>query len=243
MLISLILGVASFSFSFAGFGYGLIAVPPLALILPVKLAVAIPFPLTFPLFFVHSYRYGHRLSWTEIKPFLIGAAIAVLFGAFSFHWFSEIVMKRTLAMFTVISILTARYSMGEKFLHRIAVTFPGGTFLGILSGWFMGAYTAGGPPAVISATAKFPDTEKAKGMLSVYFLLVGLVLIVLFLSNGVLSLDTLEQSVLHLPAAIVGFLLGDIFQKKVSRKGYMTGVHLLLFWAAILLSPPIETAG
>ncbi len=234
----MILGVASFSFSFAGFGYGLIAVPLLALILPVKLAVAIQFPLTFPLFFINTYRYGHQINWTEIKPFFLGAAIAVLFGAFSFHWFSEIVMKRTLAMFTVISILTARCSMGEKFLHRMAGTFPGGTFLGVLSGWFMGAYTAGGPPAVIYAAAKFPDTEKAKGMLSVYFLLVGLVLVVLFLFNGMLSLNTLEQSVLHFPVVIFGFLLGDIFQKKVSRKGYMRGVHLLLFLAATLLSFP-----
>ena len=147
-------------------------------------------------------------------------------------------MKRTLAVFTVIAVFNARYSWGERLLNNFAKTGPGGTILGIISGWFMGAYTAGGPPAVIFATSKFPDAKTAKGVMAVYFLLMELVLIVLFCANNILTTTTLKQSFFHFPAVICGFLLGDLLLKRVSQKGYMMGVHFLLLIAAVMLNFP-----
>ena len=238
MFIGLCLGIASFAFSFAGFGFGLVAVTLLSLVLPVKLAVAIQFPLIFPLLIINTYRYGHRLRLMELKPFFIGAVIALPLGVFALDWFSEIVMKRILAVFTVISVFNSTHSWGKNLLNRFIGTDSGGTILGILSGWFMGAYSAGGPPAVIYATAKYADAEKAKGMMGVYFLLIELVLIVLFCINNVLTAGTLKQSFLHSPAVICGFFLGDLLLERVSHKGYMMGVHFLLLVAAVMLSIP-----
>ncbi len=236
MIISFILCMAAFAFSFAGFGYGLIAVPLLALIVPVKTAVAIQFPFSVLLVLMNTCRYGRQLQWQDLKPLFIGAAIAIPLGALSLHWFPELVMKRTLAIFIVLTVISRRVAFKTEILHRITGTFQGGMFLGFISGWFTGAYTTGGPPAVIYATGRFPDMDKAKGVMGVYFLISDLMIMGLFLFTGVITADTLKQSFLYTPAVLIGLFAGLLSLKRVSYKGYMAGVDTLLIIAAAMLS-------
>ena len=235
MIISLCLGISAFAFSFAGFGYGLLAVPLLALVVPVKMAVAIQFPFSVLLVLYNTLRYGRELRWMDLKPLFIGAAIAIPLGVFSLNLLPEYVMKRALALFIVLTVIMARNKSGEKAIHKFANTTMGGTVLGLISGWFMGAYTTGGPPAVIYATAKFSDAEKAKGIMGIYFLITDIALVILFCFTGILTTDTFMQSLVYTPAVVIGFLIGAISLKWVSYKGYMMGVHLLLIIAAGML--------
>ncbi len=235
VIISLCLCMAAFAFSFAGFGYGLVAVPLLALVMPVKMAVAIQFPFSVLLVLLNTWRYGRTLQWQDLKSLFLGAAIAIPVGVFSLNWFPEIVMKRALAVFIVLTVLSARNRWGEKMIHGFASTSLGGAVLGIISGWFIGAYTTGGPPAVIYATARFADAEKAKGIMGIYFLVTDIVLVILFCFTGVLTAGTLVQSLMHAPAVVVGFLVGAVSLKRVSYGGYMVGVHVLLLMAAGML--------
>lgn len=236
MIISLSLCMAAFAFSFAGFGYGLIAVPLLALVVSVKTAVAIQFPFSVLLVLLNSWRYGRTLQWRDLKPLFIGAAIAIPLGVISLNWLPELAMKRTLAVFIVLTILSRRVSWNNNLLQRFANSFVGGAILGFISGWFTGAYTTGGPPAVIYATAKFSDIEKAKGIMGVYFLITDIVLIILFLFTGVVTIETLKQSFMYTPAVIFGLLIGVLSWKHVSYRGYMIGVDCLLLVAAVMLS-------
>lgn len=236
MITSLSLCMATFAFSFAGFGYGLIAVPLLALIVSVKTAVAIQFPFSVLLVLLNTWRYGQTLQWRDLKPFFIGAAIAIPLGVLSLNWLPELVMKRTLAVFIVLTVIIRKIAWKDDLLQRFARTFIGGVFLGFISGWFTGAYTTGGPPAVIYATGKFSNIEKAKGVMGVYFLITDIILMSLFLFTGVINMETLKQSFMHTPAVVIGLLLGLISLKRVSYRGYMVGVDCLLVVAAAMLS-------
>jgi len=157
-------------------------------------------------------------------------------GVFSLGWFSETIMKHTLAVFIVLTVLSARGPWKGDSINRLASSPWGGTLLGMISGWFMGAYTTGGPPAVIYATAIFPDAKKAKGLMGSYFFLANLALMILFWYTGLMTMDTLKQSFVHSPAVICGFLLGALLLKRLSHKSYMMGVHFLLLVAAVMLS-------
>jgi uncharacterized protein len=236
MITSLSLCLAAFAFSFAGFGYGLIAVPLLALIVSVKTAVAIQFPFSVLLVLLNTWQYGRKLQWRDLKPLFIGAAIAIPLGVLSLNWLPELVMKRTLAVFIVLTIISRRIAWKDDLLQRFAKTFAGGVFLGVISGWFTGAYTTGGPPAVIYATGKFSNIEKAKGIMGVYFLFTDIVLMLLFLFTGVVTMETLKQSFMHTPAVVIGLLLGLLSLKRVRYRGYMAGVDCLLVVAAAMLS-------
>lgn len=236
LFITFALTLSALTFGFAGFGFGLVSVPLLALVLPVKDAVAIQLPFSFFLVLINSCRYGKSIKWRELKPIFIGSAVAIPVGVYSLSFFPDNLMKRALALFVVLVILFERRSRGEGRVGEFAKTGAGGVLLGMISGWFIGAYTTGGPPAVIYSTARFSEPWKAKGAMGLYFFVTDILILLLFIMTGLLTLELFCQSILYTPAVLAGFLAGSYFFGNLSRKTYMIGVHLLLLMAAIMLS-------
>jgi uncharacterized membrane protein YfcA len=228
--------LSAFTFSFAGFGFGLVAVPLLALVMPVKDAVAIQLPFSVLLVIVNSVRYGKSIRWSALKPLFIGSAVAIPAGVYSLNWFPDMLMKRALAFFVVLVILHERISGGQGTVARVANTNPGGILLGMISGWFVGAYTTGGPPAVIYATARFPDPRRTKGALGLYFLATDVLIVALYAMTGLITWELFIQAIRFTPAVLFGFITGAYFFKGITRNTYIVGVHLLLFAAAVMLS-------
>lgn len=227
--------VSAFTFSFAGFGFGLVAVPLLALVLPTKDAVAIQLPFSILLVAINSFRYGRSIRWNDLKPLLIGSAVAIPAGVFSLNVFPDQWMKRALAVFVIIAIVFDRGNHTRGNFSTFAQTGLGGATLGMISGWFVGAYTTGGPPAVIYATSRFTEPKDAKGAMGVYFFATDVLIVLLFSTTGLLTLDLFVQSIRFTPAVLVGFFGGSFFFNNITRNTYMMGVHLLLFTAAVML--------
>jgi uncharacterized membrane protein YfcA len=235
IFISCVLILSAFTFSFAGFGFGLVAVPLLALALPIKEAVAIQLPFSVFLVVINSFRYGKTIKWHELQPIFIGSAAAMPVGVFSLSFFPDNLMKRALALFIVLVVLFERTRQGQAKFGKFARTGSGGMILGIISGWFIGAYTTGGPPAVIYATARFPDPRKAKGAMGIYFLATDVVIVIMFIMTGLLTRDLFFLSLRFTPAVLAGFLAGSLFFKNITKQNYIMGVHFLLLVAAIML--------
>jgi len=235
IFISCALILSAFTFSFAGFGFGLVAVPLLALVLPIKDAVAIQLPFSVLLVVINSFRYGKSIKWNELKPLFIGSAAAIPVGVYSLHLFPDNFMKRALALFVVMVILFEQRGQGQGKFGVFARTGFGGMLLGMISGWFIGAYTTGGPPAVIYAAARFSEPRNAKGAMGLYFLATDVLIILLFTMTGLLTLELFFQSIRFTPAVIAGFLAGSYFFKNITNRTYIIGVHVLLFMAAIML--------
>lgn len=235
IFISCALILSAFTFSFAGFGFGLVAVPLLSLVLPVKEAVAIQLPFSVFLVVVNSCRYGKFIKWNELQPLFIGSAAAIPVGVYSLNLLPDTLMKRALALFVVLVVLLDRTRRGQAELGKFSKTGQGGVILGIISGWFTGAYTTGGPPAVIYATARFPEPRKAKGAMGLYFLATDVLIVLLFTLTGLLTLELFFQSLRFTPAVFLGFLFGACVFRNITRRTYLMGVHGLLIVAAIML--------
>jgi uncharacterized protein len=236
LFISCALILSAFTFSFAGFGFGLVAVPLLSLVLPVKVAVAIQLPFSVLLVVINSYRYGKAIKWHKLKPLFMGSAVAIPVGVYSLNFVSDTLMKRALAVFIILVVLFERWRRGQGGIGKFAKTGSGGMLLGMISGWFTGAYTTGGPPAVIYATARFPEPRNAKGAMGLYFLATDVLIVLLFVMTGLLTLELLFQSLRFTPAVLVGFIAGSYFFQNITKHTYMLGVHLLLVMAAIMLT-------
>lgn len=235
IFISCALILSAFTFSFAGFGFGLVAVPLLSLVLPVKEAVAIQLPFSVLLVVINSYRYGKFVKWHELKPLFIGSAAAIPVGVYSLNLLPDTLMKRALAFFVVLAVWFDRKSKGQGKLGRFSQTGQGGIILGMISGWFIGAYTTGGPPAVIYTTARFPDPRKAKGAMGLYFFATDILIVLLFTMTGLLTWELFLQSLRFTPAVCLGFFFGAYVFRNITNRTYMLGVHSLLLMAAIML--------
>jgi uncharacterized membrane protein YfcA len=235
IFISSALILSAFTFSFAGFGFGLVAVPLLALVLPVKDAVAIQLPFSILMVVINSFRYGKSIKWYQLKPLFIGSVLAIPIGVYSLSLFPDMLMKRALAVFIVGVVLFDRMSQGEGTINQYAKTGQGGLVLGMISGWFIGAYTTGGPPAVIYATARFPEPKSAKGAMGLYFLATDILIVLLFIMTGLLTVELFYRAIRFTPAVLSGFLAGSLIFKNINRGTYLMGVHFLLMVSAFML--------
>ena len=169
---------------------------------------------------------------------LILIVVSIPAGVYSLNLVPDTLMKRALAVFIVLVVLFERWRQGQGGIGKFAKTGPGGMILGMISGWFIGAYTTGGPPAVIYATARFPEPRNAKGAMGLYFLATDVLIVLLFAMTGLLTVDLLFQALRFTPAVLAGFLAGSYFFQNITKHTYMLGVHLLLVMAAIMLTVP-----
>ena len=105
IFIASILALSSFTFGFAGFGFSLMAVPLLALALPLKEAIAIQFPLMAALsVYRTAWHYGRATSFKGLWLFFACAFVSLPLGLFALNQLPEGFMKKGLAVFIVASL-------------------------------------------------------------------------------------------------------------------------------------------
>jgi len=231
-----ILALSSFTFGFAGFGFSLTAVPLLALALPLKEAIAIQFPLMTALSVYNAWHYGRVTSVKGLWLFFASAFVSLPLGLFALNQWPEGFMKKGLAVFIVASLAAGQLKWVKKSQVRLASSRLWEAFMGVLSGWFQGAYSTGGPPAVIYITGTADEPLKAKAFLGIYFAVLNVLITApAYVAGGLLTTDILIKSLLYSPAVMVFAALGMLLFSRVSSQGYRHGVNVLLVLTAALL--------
>jgi uncharacterized membrane protein YfcA len=230
------MALAALTYSFAGFGFALIAVPLLALLMPTKIAVATQFPMMFALNVYVAFRDGKRLQWRQLWPLFSGSCLGIPLGFFLIHMLSEAIVKRTLAVFIVLIVINSRLKWGKYLKDLFASSSWWGVGMGVFSGWLQGAYTTGGPPAVIYAVATMPDPVQTKGFLAIFFLFMNVfVMVPLFYMSGTITGGELLAHFRFTPAVVIGTVIGAMLFRRVNNKGFLLAVDCLLLVTSFLL--------
>ncbi|ADK85390.1 protein of unknown function DUF81 [Desulfarculus baarsii DSM 2075] len=233
--IAAILALSALIFSLAGFGFGLISVPLLALAMPIQEAVALQFPVSMLLVVYNTWRYRHDFNWRSIVPLMFGALVAMPLGMLSLQHFSASFMKTALAVFIVAAVINGRLEIGRRWASRWAATPAMGVVMGVVSGWFGGAYTTGGPPAVIYAMAATKDPQETKGVLAAYFALTDVVVMAMYFWSGLMTWPVLGRSLAFSPAVVLGMVVGFALARRIGAGVYRLAADALLMVSAALL--------
>jgi uncharacterized membrane protein YfcA len=234
--IASILALSSFTFGFAGFGFSLMSVPLLALALPLKEAIAIQFPLMTALSVYNAWHYGRATSVRGLWLFFVCAFVSLPLGLFALNQWPEGYMKKGLAVFIVVSLAAGRLKWLKESQARLASSRLWEVFMGMLSGWFQGAYSTGGPPAVIYITGAVDEPLRAKAFLGIYFAVLNILMTTpAYVAGGLLTSDFFIRSLLYSPVVIVFVALGMLLFSRASSQGYRHGVSALLVLTAAML--------
>ncbi|MBU2550401.1 MAG: sulfite exporter TauE/SafE family protein [Proteobacteria bacterium] len=234
-LCSLILILGGFTFSFAGFGFALVTLPLIALFIPVKTAVPFLFPFAGGLVIYNTWRYGRLADWRRLQPLMFGACLALPAGMLSLTLFPESLLKKFLALFIVFGVLAPKINPRSDRTRGRLFFWSWGLLCGLLSGWFQGAYTTGGPPAVLYIMSLTSNPRAAKGLLATYFTLLMVVTALLYGAGGLFSWEWMLKSAAYIPAVVFGTIMGTAISNRVSAERYRMGVDLLLILSASLL--------
>lgn len=231
-LMAVILLVGYFIRGITGFGSGLIAVPLLALILPLKFVVPLLLLLDFTASMVMGgFNFG-RVKWNEIGVLIPFGILGVVLGTNLLVNLPPTLMLMALAGFVFVFAVRSMLNLhGDKPISRVwavpaAVT--GGT-VGALFG-------TGGPPYVVYLTHRIHEKSDLRATFAALFFADGLSRIVSFLIAGLLmSAKVWTAYFAALPLMLGALYLGGRAHVGLSPSQMVRLVGVLLLVSSVSL--------
>ncbi|HEY1099234.1 MAG TPA: sulfite exporter TauE/SafE family protein [Myxococcota bacterium] len=105
-----------------------------------------------------------------------------------------------------------------------------------LAGVLHGMFGTSGPPVVWVAARTLVDKARFRATLSLLWLALSAILVVGYAIDGSLNTTTLGESVLLLPALVVGYVVGNVLHHRVPQRAFGIGVCLMLIASGLALT-------
>ena len=235
LAILLIVFLASLIRSTFGFGEALVAVPLLALILPVSIAapLAVLLSTTIAAFvIVQDWRRIHLRSaaWLLAPTFLgIPLGIALLSSA------HQQLVKAALAL--ILIAFAGYFLLGRNPPQLHNDNRPLLLTCGFLAGVLGGAYGMNGPPLVIYGAMRRWSPQHFRATLQGYFFPAGVVTLVGYALRGLWTREVTHDYLISLPALVPAILLGRWFNHRLHGESFLKYVYagLVCIGAVLLL--------
>lgn len=227
-----------------GFGGGGAFVSTLILALVMPPAEAVSFMLLIFIFMDHIGMVIYRFKWRfrVVLPLMGYSIIGVMVGWLLFDFVDEGVIKLLmvfLVLFYWSSELLSKALRGSVTL--LGSSGKGGKqrifdlVCGVISGFSSFVANAGGPSVTIYLLSKNLSKSAYQGCSVIFFWWVNLIKLFPFISLGLYDRESIFMAIEMLPVAVVGMALGVYLHKRVSEKGFMIFLKLMLFLVSLKL--------
>jgi len=214
-----------------GFGEALVAVPLLALVVPVGIAapVAVLASITVALVVViQDWRHIHVRSAVRL---VVSTLFGIPLGLLVLKTVPEAIVKAALAVviigFSIYSLV--RPSHYELKNDRLAWVF--GFFAGVLGG----AYGVNGPPLVIFGTLRKWTPAHFRATLQGYFLPASTAGMVGYFFAGLWTSTVNRYYLWSLPGIVLAAFVGRVINRRLNARQFLLYVHAGLIGIGVLL--------
>ncbi|MBO0697310.1 MAG: sulfite exporter TauE/SafE family protein [Zavarzinella sp.] len=225
--------VATLIRSAFGFGEALVAVPLLALLIPVEVAAPLAVLLSVTVagvILVQDWRHVQvHSAWRLVLSTLPGIPVGVVLLAAG----PEHVVKAVLA---VVIIAFSAYCLVRRRPPELKGDRAAWVF-GFAAGVLGGAYGINGPPLVVYGTLRRWSPERFRATLQGYFLPASLVGMGGYWLAGLWVPDVTRYYFLSLGPAVAAILLGRAVNRRLAGRPFVVYVHvaLVLVGSALLI--------
>jgi hypothetical protein len=217
-----VLALATLIRSAFGFGEALVAVPLLALIIPVEVAapLAVLVSVTVAgLVLVRDWREVHAGGAGRL---ILATMFGIPFGLLMLTMVAEPVVKAVLAAviitFSVYRLVgRSRFELEDD---RLAWLF------GFVAGVLGGAYGMNGPPLVAYGTLRRWSPERFRATLQGYFLFSSLVGMGGYWMAGLWVPAVTRYYLTSLPVVLAATLLGRVLNRRMDGRRFLLSVHI-----------------
>lgn len=213
---------------FAG-GAGVVAVPLLALVMPVPLAVFLMLPLLLAMDIRTIQYYWRHANWPQLKAIVPAAIAGIAVGGLLLGELPEDGLKLLLGVLSIVFALWRR-------LAPLLGSMKGAAWLwGGISGLTSTLIHAGGPPINIYLLAKQLPKLSWLATAGIFFGIMNAVKVFPYLLTGDWTADTFYLSLLLFPVALAGVWLGRWIQGEISENQFALCCRALLLGSGVLL--------
>jgi len=214
----------------AGFGSALIAVPLLALTMPLTIVV----PLVVFLDYVGSASQGinnrKNIQWNEILPLLPFTLIGVAVSLYIMDSVKPEMLSVALGCFIIIFAVYQLLPVKLGQANRI-ISVPSG-FLGGFVGTLFGT---GGPFYVIYLNLRHLDKSSFRATFATVFLIDGALRLVGYAVKGFYTLEMLGYLAMAVPVAGLGLFFGGKIHTALGRDTFVRLISVLLLGSGTAL--------
>lgn len=222
----------------AGFGAGLVAVPLLALFLPVTTAVSVATVLTVLAALGQVSRRWRQIAWTEFLLMSFYTSVGIAVGFYFIKLCNETTLRHALGVFLILYSIYALFTGGNPPVIRArwrsmlaACTGSAGGFLAALFGGGVG------PIYVTYFNSLGMSRDVFRVTMSTTMLVGGAARIAGYASYGFYRGSAATLVAIGVPLVVTGSWLGDRLAHNVNPRifGALVGILVLLSGIALLL--------
>lgn len=216
--------VGGFTQTLAGFGSSLVALPVLACVMPLRVAVPVVCLINLCLNGILTCRLRLHVRGRTLALLLPAAVPGMALGAWGLGVVSSVLLEALLGL----GLLTfVWWQWRPRSCHRPAGAKMG-VLAGVMSGLFGSLLGANGPPVVAWMACQDLPRDTIRGTLTAYFLLAGIGVVVTQGLGGLVTSRVLELAALGIPALVAGILAGMAGVGRIGEAGFRRLLLLLL---------------
>ena len=213
LFVVLVFLCASVVHAIAGFGAGLVAMSLLVMQWPVARAVGVCSVCTLLLNFWMAWQLRRDINWSELGPMVLATLIGVPLGVTALHSLPEEWIIGGLGVLLILHS-TRGLLLGDAAVSQVGRAW--GFLAGLFGGLLGGAFNTSGPPVIIYGTARGWEKDRFRATLQIYFIVTGVLAVVLYVGTGVVSMTSLPWSVLAIPVMAIGAAIGQRLVARIS---------------------------
>jgi uncharacterized protein len=218
--------------SIFGFGESLIAVPLLALYLPIEIAVPVSVLVSVAVAGVVVVQDWQKIHFSSAGWLVLFSMLGIPLGLWLLTNADEQWVKASLA---AVIIGFSLYSLfGQTITLETDSKF--GLFLcGLLAGVFGGAYGLNGPPLVVYGAMRRWSAQHFRATLQGYFLPASLMGMIGYWINGLWVAQVTSLFLWSLPTVFLATFLGRAINRRMNGTSFFTYVYIGLIGIGMVL--------
>ena len=225
--------VATLIRSTFGFGESLVAVPLLALVIPLEVAVPLAVLISILVATIVVVQDHEQIHFESAKWLIVFALLGIPLGLVILLGVNPYGVKLGLGGLVVAYSAYALFSKRTLHLERDSRLWL--FACGFLSGVLGGAYGINGPPLVIYGNLRRWDAQQFRATLQAYFLPASFLGATGFALNGLLTWHVLRYLLLCLPAIVPTVFLGRSLNRRLQGSSFFKYVYAGLIVVGTLL--------
>jgi uncharacterized membrane protein YfcA len=232
-IVVLICFVATLVRSTFGFGESLVAVPLLALVVPIEVAVPLGVLLSVMVALIAVIQDRASILFASAKWLIAFALLGIPLGLGVLVYVNETWVR--LALGTIIIVFSV-YAVANRRIPHLEHDHKGWLVAcGFLSGVLGGAYGLNGPPLVVYGNLRRWSPQQFRATLQAYFLPASLLGLGGYALKGLLTATVIRDFGVCLPATIPAVFLGRYLNRKLEGRAFYTYVHCGLIAIGVTL--------
>lgn len=214
-----------------GFGSGLVAIPLLALILPLPVVVPVIALLDFLASITHGISSRRIVQWREIATLLPFSLLGILLSIYIFKTVDPDALRQALAIFV---IAYALYSLRADTTPR-KVSWLWAIPWGGLGGIVNSLFGTGGPFYVIYLKLRSLGMAELRATIAMILLLDGIGRLAGYSAAGFFNSTALTLVAAGIPLGGLALYVGGTIHTNLDTKVFQTAINVLLLTSGLAL--------